>query len=196
MANKRPLALTNSNSNGGKALRFDITQIKPVIMKRSEIYNKGTSPVSNATTLPSCLRQSRTPGSTATTSTEPQNDACSVQFRSNVTVRRIPSRHDYSESVKAELWSSLAEIRENAIRNEAEFSFDGAQWRTCREEKDFFLDKQSGCLIHPAHVETVCVFNGIEWTPILAHEGVAEQPQQWNIPMPHNQVCIVCDYSE
>lgn len=165
MVNKRPLTLTTTvgNTNCGNELRFDVCQIRPVVLKRSEIYCKCASPSLN---LRSCLRRGRTSWSTPTTSAQNNKYACIVQFQTSVSVRRIPSRLDYSESVRTDLWSSLRDIRENALRNEAEFSFDGAEWRRCSEEEDFFFDKRSGSLVHPAHVETVCVFDGIEWKPI------------------------------
>jgi hypothetical protein len=122
-----------------------------------------------------------------------QNEACSVQFRSNVTVKRIPSRHEYSPSMRRELWTPLKELRENALRNEAEFSFDGCNWRECCEEQDMFFDKRSGSLIHPVHVETVCVFNGKEWKPIAKDETIPEPTLAMKGVLP-SQVCIVCDF--
>lgn len=163
------LASTGADNSGGNALHLDLSQIRPVIMKRSEICCKGALPSIN---LRSCLRGCHSSWSRPMNLAQNGKNAFSVHFGTSVSVRRIPSRFDYAESVRADLWSSLRDIRENALRNEAEFSFDGAQWRHCSEEDDFFLDKRSGSLIHPAHVETVSVFDGIEWKPISNDIGM------------------------
>ena len=111
-------------------------------------------------------------------------------------MKRIPSRHDYAESTRKELWSSLDEIKENALRNEAEFLFDGGDWRECCEEEDMYFDKRSGALVHPAHIEKVCVFNGTGWTPI-SKEETATPAQATSasqaVGLLPNEVCIVCD---
>jgi hypothetical protein len=172
------MAATNAaHINGGKQLRYDIIQVKPLILKRSEILSKEVSRLyERPQPLASCLRARRSlrPLHPDTMTPVRQNEACSVQFRSNVTVKRIPSRHEYSPSMRRELWTPLKELRENALRNEAEFCFDRCSWRDCCEEQDMFFDKRSGSLIHPVHVETVCVFNGKEWKPISKDETIAK----------------------
>ncbi|CAB9506755.1 expressed unknown protein [Seminavis robusta] len=201
MVTKRPLAsaAANADRNGGKQLRFDLSQIKPLILKRSEILSSEVARLRNedmdTQPLPSCLRTRSTSWALHPETMTPmtQDEACSVQFRSNVTVKRIPSRHEYSPSTRRELWSSLKEIRENALRNEAEFSFDGCNWRECCEEDDMFYDKRSDTLIHPAHVETVCVYNGREWKPI-ANEETTPDPTTPLKSVSPSQVCIVCDF--
>jgi hypothetical protein len=202
MANKRPLAMAATSAthiNGGKQLRYDISQVKPMILKRSEILSKEASRLlceHPHSMLSSCLRERRKSWSLYPETMTParQNEACSVQFRSNVTVKRIPSRHEYSPSMRRELWTPLKELRENALRNEAEFSFDGCNWRECCEEQDMFFDKRSGSFIHPVHVETVCVFNGTEWKPIAKDEPIPEPALALKSVLPNNQVCIVCDF--
>jgi len=68
---------------------------------------------------------------------------------------------------KRELWASLDEIRQNALRNEAEFIFDGGDWRNVSEEDAMFYDQRSGTLIHPAHIDAnAYMFDGHDWKPI------------------------------
>ena len=209
MANKRPLSLLAVDSESPSAATSQdqglkkqrCFEIRPVIMKRSEIYNNcapvvlfhktpknGASNSSidqgaaasnrdecrNEQPLASCLRgpsqalrrQSQLGSSSA--SHRSGTAACSVQFRPKVTVRRIPSRHEYGEDIKRDLWTNLDEIRVNALRNEAEFVFDGGNWRECTEEDQMYFDHRLGSLVHPAHVDTsVCVYStGQGWEPI------------------------------
>ena len=181
MANKRPLSLATETpsaigSNGVRKQRC--FEIKPVIMKRSQIYNNCAPVVMfhNSTNnkheapsdLQSCLRgpSQALRQKSQSLSSRQTSEACSVQFRPNVTVRRIPSRHEYSVETRKELWSGLEEIRVNALRNEAEFMFDGCDWRECSEEEAMYYDQRNSCLVHPAHVDTVCVYNGQDWKPI------------------------------
>jgi len=213
MANKRPLSPAAPDygdcDNGKKQTRVDI---KPVILKRSEIYNFSAPVVvleeqnqarhnNNSNGLQSCLR--RGPSCSIRAPSYQQNDACSVQFRSSVAVKRIPSRYDYSEGTRRLLWNNLQEIRENAMRNEAEFLFDGGNWRHCCEEDDMYYDKHSGSMIHPAHVATVRVLSGNQWRPaILNDQNVRQYPKAQSLSygsdklglLPPNPVCMVGEY--
>lgn len=231
MANKRPLSLAMDGPSSAAAAASDhglnkqrCFEIKPIIMKRSEIYNNCAPVVmfhdtpkkssndkktDNAVTegdecrndqplLSSCLRppsqalrrQAQLVSSSSGYLTN--HVACSVQFRPSVTVRRIPSRHEYGEETKRDLWSNLDEIRVNALRNEAEFVFDGGNWRECSEEDAMYFDHRLGSLVHPAHVDTsVCVYNtNYGWKPISEDNNTSNTTES---PPPHQQ--RVCGYS-
>ena len=229
MTNKRPLSLAMDSPSSSAAATCEHSlrkqrcfEIKPIIMKRSEIYNncapvvmfhnnpkknddnnktnnsgtEGDECQNDQPVLSSCLRPPsqhlRRQAHLALSSSgyRTNNVACSVQFRPSVTVRRIPSRHEYGEETKRDLWSNLDEIRVNALRNEAEFVFDGGNWRECSEEDVMFFDHRLGSLVHPAHVDTsVCVYStGHGWKPISEDDTSNSAETQ-----PHQQ--RVCGYS-
>lgn len=93
--------------------------------------------------------------------------ACRVHFCPTVTIKGIPARDDYSESERKNLWSSLEEMKENALRNDAEFMFDGRDWRFATEEDGMHFDKVTGTLVHPVHAVTAYMLNGGEWKPLV-----------------------------
>mmetsp|Transcript_3162 Transcript_3162/g.7214 ORF Transcript_3162/g.7214 Transcript_3162/m.7214 type:complete len:257 (-) Transcript_3162:336-1106(-) len=76
-----------------------------------------------------------------------------VRFHSKVLVMRIPSRNQYPESMKRNLWSSLSEIARSAQRNTIEFSSEGWNWRSAVEEDHMYVHPKTGQYIHPVHVQ-------------------------------------------
>lgn len=86
-------------------------------------------------------------------SSSPSSVARKVTFEPIVTVVQIPSHRDYSERTKRSMWGSMKEIKQNALRNTAEFIHDKCDWRTCLEENKFYLDSRNGTLVHPVHVQ-------------------------------------------
>lgn len=75
-----------------------------------------------------------------------------VSFFNKVQVLRIPSRNQYPEDMKKNLWASLSEITENAKRNSIEYTSEGWDWRTALEEKDMYRHPRTGEYVHPIHV--------------------------------------------
>eukprot|EP00533_Pseudo-nitzschia_delicatissima_P015866 CAMPEP_0197266432 /NCGR_PEP_ID=MMETSP1432-20130617/3001_1 /TAXON_ID=44447 /ORGANISM="Pseudo-nitzschia delicatissima, Strain UNC1205" /LENGTH=172 /DNA_ID=CAMNT_0042731301 /DNA_START=175 /DNA_END=693 /DNA_ORIENTATION=- len=75
-----------------------------------------------------------------------------VRFHSKVLVMRIPSRNQYPEHMKRNLWCSLSEIARSAQRNTIEFSSEGWDWRSAVEEESMYVHPKTGQYIHPAHV--------------------------------------------
>lgn len=80
-----------------------------------------------------------------------------VSFDSTVKGVTIPSRFSYSNRTRINLWSSTEDIQQNLARNEKEYSYDGNDWRTAKEESDFLRCSSSSSsssiedLVHPAH---------------------------------------------
>jgi len=77
----------------------------------------------------------------------------SVRFHSKVLVMRIPSRNQYPESIKRNLWSSLSEIAKSAQRNTIEFSSEGWNWRSAIEEDSMYVHPRTRQRIHPVHLQ-------------------------------------------
>lgn len=75
-----------------------------------------------------------------------------VRFHSKVLVTRIPSRTQYPESMKRNMWCSLSEIARSAQRNTVEYTSEGWDWRNAVEEDSMYIHPKTGQYIHPAHV--------------------------------------------
>lgn len=74
----------------------------------------------------------------------------SLSFMPHVQVVEIPSRHDYPPWMAERLWNGRKQIRAAAVRNAAEFAYEGGNWRQAVEEMDFMIIRHA--LVHPAHV--------------------------------------------
>ena len=77
----------------------------------------------------------------------------SIRFYSKVLVMRIPSRNQYPEYMKRNLWCSLSEIARSAQRNTIEFTSEGWDWRSAVEEDSMYIHPKTGQYIHPVHVQ-------------------------------------------
>jgi hypothetical protein len=85
-----------------------------------------------------------------------------VSFDNTVTAATIPSRQSYSSRIKARMWSNPEEQYTNAMRNDLEYTFDGKDWRTAKEENEFLRCSLSSggssttsfeeLLVHPVHL--------------------------------------------
>ena len=71
-------------------------------------------------------------------------------------------RQSYSSRIKARMWSNPEEQYTNAMRNDLEYTFDGKDWRTAKEENEFLRCSLSSAgssstsfeelLVHPVHL--------------------------------------------
>lgn len=68
----------------------------------------------------------------------------SCVFKESVQVIPIPMRHEYSNRVKARMWSSSVEIQENATRNTIEFANEGWDWRSVKLDESMYLCGATG----------------------------------------------------
>lgn len=185
MPTKRPLTSTHN-------IRFERPQMRSQSydIKRTNLYEnfvaeqrQPSNPLrcqhQQQAQQQSCLRIRGYPGPTVvstTTTTIRENRSSSagskkslrgVQFLPYVSVKHIPSHREYSEITRRSMWSSLKEIRTNARRNEAEYMFDGCDWKNASEEDSMYFDEKRSALVHPVHVETVYMFDGMDWQKVV-----------------------------
>ncbi len=82
-----------------------------------------------------------------------------VTFQDEVTTYLIPTRYEYSERVRGQLWSSPEELQRNAVRNAVEFASEGWDWRKVVLDHDMIRNFLTGELIHPVHFYIKREFN-------------------------------------
>ena len=70
----------------------------------------------------------------------------------------IPSRTEYSNSVKERLWSSANDLYRNAVRNSIEFASEGWNWRNVADDEQM-IQSPSGERIHPIHMMNTSTAN-------------------------------------
>jgi hypothetical protein len=78
-----------------------------------------------------------------------------IGFQDQVQVVEIPSREDYCEETRRNLWSTKDEVKANQSRNINEFNYETywspkrqtRSWWMCREEEDMVV--YQGELVHP-----------------------------------------------
>lgn len=76
-----------------------------------------------------------------------------VRFDNKVLVVPIPSRHSYSNRIKKVFWRDGNELEDIADRNQYEYISEGSDWSTVLEDKDMFIDVDTGEKVHPCWVE-------------------------------------------
>jgi hypothetical protein len=77
-----------------------------------------------------------------------------VVFDEDVLVAPIPTRYEFSNRIKAKIWSNRYELAENAERNALEFAAEGWNWRNVTEDDGMYICSTSGELVHPIHLQT------------------------------------------
>lgn len=75
-----------------------------------------------------------------------------VSINSDVEVKPIPERSEYSPEVRSKLWTAGAELMQNAARNTIEFHAEGWNWRSVTEDEDMLRHTITRELIHPVHL--------------------------------------------
>mmetsp|Transcript_10526 Transcript_10526/g.24955 ORF Transcript_10526/g.24955 Transcript_10526/m.24955 type:complete len:239 (-) Transcript_10526:528-1244(-) len=99
--------------------------------------------------------------------------ANNVRFHSKVLVMRIPSRSQYPESMKRNMWCSLSEIARSAHRNTVEYTSEGWDWRNAVEEDSMYVHPKTGQYIHPIHVHRAASSAASEPTTAKVEKGVS-----------------------
>lgn len=80
-----------------------------------------------------------------------------VWFSPITSVVPIPSRQDYSEADRQQIWTTFDEQDMNALRNKIEYQYEGHDWRNVVLERDMYSDT-NGELVHPAILEFVSLW--------------------------------------
>lgn len=75
-----------------------------------------------------------------------------VSIHESVSVVPIPSRDEYSDRDREQIWASGAEIHANAARNTLEFCSESWQWSKALEDEHMFIHQGNGERVHPIHV--------------------------------------------
>lgn len=65
---------------------------------------------------------------------------------------KIPSRKDYGEDLRKQIWTSTKELAQNAKRNSMEYASEGWKLSGVIEEENFYFNHMTGEYVHPIHV--------------------------------------------
>lgn len=88
---------------------------------------------------------------TVSAATDSPRRISKVNFDGSVDVTFIPSRYEYSDSVKTCLWTNPRELSQQAERNILEFASEGFDWRNVADDDDMVeVEGQTG-RVHPIH---------------------------------------------
>jgi hypothetical protein len=101
--------------------------------------------------ISSCSDGELLPDASTTSCTIEASISTKIRFTETVDVFPIPMRSEYSDEVRAKIWSSTMELQENAARNTIEFASEGWDWRNVTLDDDMYQCHTTGKLIHPIH---------------------------------------------
>jgi hypothetical protein len=73
-----------------------------------------------------------------------------VRFDLAVKVHTIPNRIEYSDRIRATLWTDPIEMQQNAARNTIEYAAEGWDWTQVADDSDMII-MNNGERIHPVH---------------------------------------------
>mmetsp|Transcript_7330 Transcript_7330/g.15274 ORF Transcript_7330/g.15274 Transcript_7330/m.15274 type:complete len:256 (-) Transcript_7330:201-968(-) len=72
-----------------------------------------------------------------------------VGFAPQVSVKEIPGRLDYSDSVRSSYWADKKEMSKMTERNMIEFAAEGWDWRNATDDEQMLI--LNGEAVHPVH---------------------------------------------
>lgn len=82
----------------------------------------------------------------------------SVRFNEITKIYFIPSRYEYSDIMKRQIWNSADEIMKMANRNTIEFEWENWDWKNVVLEEDMYVDAVNGQSIHPSHIANLIAY--------------------------------------
>merc|ERR1712224_385611 len=61
-----------------------------------------------------------------------------IRFHDEVDIVPIPTRNEYPQRIKDDLWTNIDELEFNARRNRMEYASEGWDWRTVIDDESMF----------------------------------------------------------
>ncbi len=98
----------------------------------------------------------------------------SVSIHKSVSVISIPSRYEYPNRLRDQMWTNAVEIQRNAARNTIEFCSESWKWENVLEDEHMFIHQTTKELVHPIHVQNAL-------SQIQSANGVNNEEVQINL---------------